>query len=94
MVDEHGVGLKGIRSDSTHTNYNGAEVTGVAKRELIIPVEVMRQAIKLDEGVFGGVWRLRSARGSGGCWSSVVSGVRPLANANVNLAMRPPSTSA
>ena len=43
--------LKGIRSDSTHTNYNGAEVTGVAKRELTIPVEVVRQAIKLDERV-------------------------------------------
>jgi hypothetical protein len=29
--------LKGIRSDSTHTNYNGAAVTGVEKREIDTP---------------------------------------------------------
>ena len=68
--------LKGIRSDSTHTNYNGAEVTGVAKRELTIPVEVVRQAIKLDERVFGvvapavGPWQRRLLE---------LGGVRPLA---------------
>ena len=68
--------LKGIRSDSTHTNYNGAEVTGVAKRELTIPVEVVRQAVKLDERVFGvvapavGPWQRRLLE---------LGGVRPLA---------------
>ena len=68
--------LKGICSDSTHTNYNGAEVTGVAKRELTIPVEVVRQAVKLDERVFGvvapavGPWQRRLLE---------LGGVRPLA---------------
>jgi hypothetical protein len=44
--------LKGIRSDSTHTNYNGAAVTGVEKREIDIPLEIQKQAVKLNAGVF------------------------------------------
>jgi hypothetical protein len=36
--------LKGICSDSTHTNGNGAAVTGVEKREINIPLEIQKQA--------------------------------------------------
>ena len=32
--------LKGIRSDRSHANYNGAQVTGVEKREIKIPMEI------------------------------------------------------
>ena len=45
--------LKGIRSDSSHSNYNGAQVTGVEKREIKIPVEIQKQAVDLDEEMFG-----------------------------------------
>jgi hypothetical protein len=38
-----------IRSDSTHTNYDGsaAAVTGVEKRGIKIPLEIQEQAVQL-----------------------------------------------
>ena len=45
--------LKGIRSDRSHSNYNGAPVTGVEKREVKIPMEIQKQAVDLDEKMFG-----------------------------------------
>jgi hypothetical protein len=45
--------LKGIRSDRSHSNYNGAQVTGVEKREIQIPIEIQKQAVDLDEKMFG-----------------------------------------
>jgi hypothetical protein len=42
--------LKGMRSDhSRHSNYNGAQVTEVEKREIKIPIETQKQAVDLDE---------------------------------------------
>ena len=43
-----------MRSDRSHTNYNGAQVTGVEKREVKIPMEIQKQAVDLDEKMFGG----------------------------------------
>ena len=47
--------LKGIRmrSDRSHSNYNGAPVTGVEKRGVKIPMEIQKQAVDLDEEMFG-----------------------------------------
>ena len=45
--------LKGIRSDSSHTNYNGAATTGVAKREGRVSVDLSRRAEALDAKCFG-----------------------------------------
>ena len=45
--------LKGIRSDRSHSNYNGAQVTGVEKRGVKIPMEIQKQAVDLDEKLFG-----------------------------------------
>jgi hypothetical protein len=45
--------LKGIRSDRSHSNYNGAQVTGVEKREVAISMEIQKQAVDLDEEMFG-----------------------------------------
>jgi hypothetical protein len=45
--------LKGIRSDASHSNYNGAQVTGVEKREKKIPIEIAKQSVGLDKEVFG-----------------------------------------
>jgi hypothetical protein len=45
--------LKGIRSDASHSNYNGAQVTGVEKREKKIPIEIAKQAVRLDKEVLG-----------------------------------------
>ena len=65
----------GIRSDSTHSNYNGAPVTGVAKKEERWRVEVQRRAVDLDAECFGvqppavGPWQ-RALQAAGG--------VRPL----------------
>ena len=67
--------VKGIRSDSTHSNYNGAAVTGVAKKEERWRVEVQRRAVDLDAECFGvqppavGPWQ-RALQAAGG--------VRPL----------------
>jgi hypothetical protein len=72
-VDEHEISitcttlceLKDIRSDRSHANYNGAAVTGVEKREIKIPIEIQKQAVDLDEKMFG-VWLHRQwSRGSG-----------------------------
>jgi hypothetical protein len=41
--------LTGMRSDSSHYNYNGAQVTGVEKREIKIPMEIQKQEVDLDE---------------------------------------------
>ena len=67
--------VKGIRSDGSHSNYNGAAVTGVAKKEAKWRVEVVQQAAKLDAECFGvqppavGPWQ-RALQSAGG--------VRPL----------------
>jgi hypothetical protein len=45
--------LKGIRSDRSHSNYDGAQVTGVEKRGVKIPMEIQKQAVDLDEKMFG-----------------------------------------
>jgi hypothetical protein len=50
--------LKGIRSDRSHpghsSHYNGAQVTGVEKREVKIPMEIQqKQAVDLDEKMSG-----------------------------------------
>jgi hypothetical protein len=45
-----------MRSDHSHSNYNynGAQVTGVEKREIKIPIEIQKQAVDLeDEKIFG-----------------------------------------
>jgi hypothetical protein len=47
--------LKGVRSDRSHSNYNVAQVTGVEKRGVKIPMEIQKQAVDLDEKVQG-VW--------------------------------------
>ena len=68
--------LKGIRSDSSHSNYNGAAVTGVEKREQRIPSEIEKQAVRLDREVFGvqppalGPWQRRLQE---------LGGIKPLA---------------
>ena len=68
--------LKGIRSDRSHSNYNGAPVTGVEKREVKIPMEIQKQAVDLDEEVFG------VAAPAVGPWQrqlNELGGVKPLA---------------
>jgi hypothetical protein len=45
--------LKGIRSDHSHSNYSGAQVTGVEKRKIKIPMEIQKQAVDLDEKMSG-----------------------------------------
>ena len=45
--------LKGIRSDGSHSNYNGAAVTGVEKRAAKWLVELQNKAVRLDREVFG-----------------------------------------
>jgi hypothetical protein len=42
-----------MRSDRSHYNYNGTQVTGVEKRERQIPIEIQQQAVDLDEKMFG-----------------------------------------
>jgi hypothetical protein len=39
--------LKGMRSDRSRSNYNGAQVTGVEKRAMKIPIEIQKQAVDL-----------------------------------------------
>jgi hypothetical protein len=69
--------LKGIRSDRSHTNYNGAQVTGVKKRAGVkIPMEIQKQAVDLDEKMFG------VAAPAVGQWQrqlNELGGVKPLA---------------
>ena len=45
--------LKGIRSDGSHSNYNGAPVTGVEKRAAAWLVELREKVVRLDLKVFG-----------------------------------------
>ena len=45
--------LKGIRSDGSHSNYNGAAVTGVEKRAAAWLVELRNKVVRLDLKVFG-----------------------------------------
>jgi hypothetical protein len=58
-----------MRSDRSHSNYNGAQVTGVKKRGVKIPMEIQKQAVDLDEKMFGvaapAVGPSRGGRGSG-----------------------------
>jgi hypothetical protein len=43
-----------MRSDRSRTNYNGAQVAaGVEKRGVKIPMEIQKQAVDLDEKMFG-----------------------------------------
>jgi hypothetical protein len=69
--------LKGIRSDRSRSSYNGTQVTGVEKRGVKIPMEIQKQAVDLDEKMFGvaapavGPWQ-RQLNELGG-------GVKPLA---------------
>ena len=68
--------LKGMRSDRSHTNYNGAQVTGMEKREVKIPIEIQKQAVDLDEKMFG------VAAPAVGPWQrqlNELGGVKPLA---------------
>ena len=68
--------LKGMRSDRSHSNYNGAPVTGVEKREVKIPMEIQKQAVDLDEKMFG------VAAPAVGPWQrhlNELGGVKPLA---------------
>jgi hypothetical protein len=68
--------LKGMRSDHSHSNYNDAQVTGVEKREIKIPMEVQKQAVDLDEEMFG------VAAPAVGPWQrqlNELGGVKPLA---------------
>ena len=61
-----------MRSDRSHYNYNGTQVTGVEKRERQIPIEIQQQAVDLDEQVFArGSWLRRWwwGRGSGSSMS-------------------------
>jgi hypothetical protein len=53
--------LKGMRSDRSHSNYNGAQVTGVEKRGVKIPMEIQKQAVDLDEKMS----RVRGCTGGG-----------------------------
>jgi hypothetical protein len=65
-----------MRSDRSHSNYNGAQVTGVEKREVKIPMEVQKQAGDLDEKVSG------VAAPAVGLWQrqlNELGGVKPLA---------------
>jgi hypothetical protein len=58
--------LKGMRSDRSHSNYNSAQVTGVEKREIQIPIEIQKQAVDLDE-IGGAV--AASGSGSSTSWA-------------------------
>ena len=57
--------------------YNGAQVTGVEKREVKIPIEIQKQAVDLDEKVLlgwggctgGGHRRLGRGSGSSMSWA-------------------------
>jgi hypothetical protein len=71
--------LKGIRSDRSHSNYNGAQQVAVAggeKREIKTPIEIQKQAVDLDEKMFG------VAAPAMGPWQrqlNELGGVKPLA---------------
>jgi hypothetical protein len=55
----------------------GAQVTGVEKREMKIPIEIQKQAVDLDEGMFG-----VAAPAVAGPWQrqlNELGGVKPLA---------------
>jgi hypothetical protein len=46
--------LKGMRSDRSHSNYNGTQVTGVVeKRGFNTPMEIQKPAVDLDEKISG-----------------------------------------
>jgi hypothetical protein len=70
-----------MRSDRSHANYNGAQVTGVEKRGVKIPMEIQKQAVDLDEEVFGvaapavGPWQRRAAQRAG---QGEAAGLRPV----------------
>jgi hypothetical protein len=50
--------------DRSHSNYNGAQVTGVKKRGVKILMEIQKQAVDLDEKVFGVALHRRWGHGS------------------------------
>ena len=60
----------------SHSNYNGAQVTGVEKREIKTPMEIQKQAVDLDEKMSG------VAAPAVGPWQrqlNELGGVKPLA---------------
>jgi hypothetical protein len=69
-----------MRSDRSHSNYSGAQVTGVEKRQIKIPIETQKQAVDIDEKVFG-----VAAPAGGGALAAAAQraawagGVKPLA---------------
>jgi hypothetical protein len=73
-----------LRSDRSHSNYNGAQVAGVEKQERKIPIEIQiqQQAVDLDEEVFGVaapmVGPCVAASGSSSVLNAL-GGVKPLA---------------
>ena len=72
--------LKDIRSDRSHSNYNGAQVIGVEKSGVKIPMEIQKQAVDLDEKMSGvaapavGPWQRQLQRAGRG----EAAGLRPV----------------
>jgi hypothetical protein len=77
--------LKGIRSDRSRSNYNGTQVAAVEKREIKTPIEIQKQAVDLDEKMFGvaalavGPWQ-RQPNELGGV--KPLAGLRPVRGIN------------
>jgi hypothetical protein len=66
--------LKGMRSDRSHSNYSGAQVTGVEKREKKkIPIEIQKQQQAVD------LSRREDVRGGCTGGGDELGGVKPLA---------------
>jgi hypothetical protein len=81
QIDDPHYELKGIRVDSSNTNYNGGLrstgfSTGVAKKELNIVKLMMEKTARLDRDTFAGV------DGAHGPWQqrlAEIGGIKPLA---------------
>jgi hypothetical protein len=58
-----------MRSDRSHANYNGAQVTGVEKREVKIPIVMQKKALDMDKKMFGVA--APGVGGRGACGSSM-----------------------
>jgi hypothetical protein len=76
--------LKGMRSGRSHSNCIGTQVAGVEERGIKIPMEIQKQAVDLDEEMFGvaaptvGPWqrqlKQRAGRGEAARWPSASTG--------------------